>query len=92
MQVSPWIRLPVPQKLSSAMLPGDNVPSAVIQAVTFELKHGPDKYDLFFECSVKNGCFGCGCPPFSIECKEIPQEILDHLTTHVEMCSGLKRV
>lgn len=54
--------------------------------------------DLFpgewiFECTEGGSCHGCGCPSFKLEAVDghdtIPEEIMDHLRWHAEVCPGL---
>lgn len=34
-------------------------------------------------------CRGCGCPPFDLRFQYIPDEVLEHLANHIQVCSAL---
>ena len=89
MRVASTIRIPVPQKSYAAVIPGNDVPTSVVPTVDFKLMRGPEKQDIFFECQAGNGCPGAGCPTFTVDADEIPEEIIQHLKNHVQMCRGI---
>lgn len=87
MKVSSWLRFPVPYKFDAAIKEGDRAIPPQMQTVMFELRRGPDKDDIFYECLACK--MGAGCPCFSVLFQEVPAEIYEHLAMHVEMCAGV---
>ena len=57
------------------------------RTAVFKLVSGFLSNEAFYECA--NGCPGCGGSEFDLRDGEIPDEVVDQLRWHSQLCSGL---
>ena len=87
MNLAPVLRIPVMAETSYQVGDPSVIPETPRVAMFF-LKIGPEKDEGFYECQAP-GCHGCGCPPFCLAEGKIPIEIIEHLSAHAQLCSGM---
>lgn len=89
MKVLRVIRVPLPAKdycgINEQRL-GSQPP--LIQEVQFMLMRGPEKSDIWYECTM-DGCRGAGLESFPADAKEIPESIMEAMKIHAQMCEAV---
>lgn len=84
-----FLRFPVPQNKFGSFNPlGNPLPNLNVDTIVFEL-YTIDPIiskGLFYEClECKRTNRSCGSRSFEANLKIVPQDIVDHLKTHVEL-------
>lgn len=94
MKIQKVLRLSVVRPIPAGVDTGSPVrviehPTAYFCLEFFEDPHGGDYGTRFavYEHLGTTRCPSCGCPPFRIDVEELPQEIIEHLETHLQVCS-----
>ena len=88
MRVMSYVRFPVNRRVKAGITEGDRIPAPPSLTADFELRPGPEKQDCFYECLACQA--SAGLSVFSRDCVAIPQDILDEMALHLEMCEGFK--
>ena len=88
MNVMPRVVFPRYIKPLGAMFTGADLAlrRSNILEIVFEIRCGPEKADLFYECSH---CRGAGIETFLADRVEIPENIMEQMWTHAQLCEGV---
>lgn len=83
-------RIRIPLRVTGSYVPsGRAVSSVEIPYIEFLLMHGPERSEYFYDCTA---CRGSGGSLFAADAAEIPEEIVEEMKIHAELCEGVQRV